>query len=247
MKIPFKSTTAISLALVFCAIAGCAEAGQTQEPANKAEVEAIVKNYLLENPEIIKEALILLQEKEDRQSIQAVASQLREDNRDFSVGPKDAKVTIVEFFDYNCSYCKKSTGWVQDVIKNHPDDVRVVFKELPILDRRTRTSRNAAKAALAAKKQGKYLEMHVALMNSAVLSDDFIAKKAEELGMDVEKLKADMEDTAYDIQLETALNLANKIPGLTGTPFFVINDEFLASGNTRALQVMLDNALNENS
>ena len=243
MRALFKSTTAVTLALVLASLAGCAEAGQT----SKADVEKIVKEYLLENPEIIREALVVLQEREDQQSIINVAKELRNDPRDFSIGPADAKVTMVEFFDYNCTYCKKSTGWIQDVIKKHPKDVRVVFKELPILDGRTRTSRNAAKAAMAAQKQGKYMEMHLALMDSSVLSKDFINKTAKKLELDMDKFEADLKDKANDAQLESALILANRIPGLTGTPFFVINDEFLASGNTRALQLMLDNALKESS
>lgn len=241
---PFsKTATAITLALALSSLSGCAQAG----PADKAEVEKIVKEYLLENPEIIREALVVLQEREDKASITNVAKELRNDPRDFSIGPKDAKVTMVEFFDYNCTYCKKSTDWIQQVIKKHPNDVRVVFKELPILDGRTRTSRNAAKAAMAAQKQGKYFEMHLALMDSSVLSKDFINKTAKKLGLDMVKFEADMKDKANDAQLESALILANRIPGLTGTPFFVINDEFLASGNTNALQVMLDKALKEAS
>jgi protein-disulfide isomerase len=243
MRALYKTTTALTLALVLSSLSGCAEAG----PADRVEVEKIVKEYLLENPEIIREALVVLQEREDRQSIANVAKELRNDPRDFSVGPADAKVTMVEFFDYNCTYCKKSTNWVQQVMKKHPKDVRIVFKELPILDGRTRTSRNAAKAAMAAQKQGKYLEMHLALMDSSVLSKDFINKTAKKLELDMTKFEADMKDRANDEQLESALILANRIPGLTGTPFFVINDEFLASGNTRALQIMLDNALKESS
>jgi len=243
MRALYKSTTAVTLAFVLSSLSGCAQAG----PADKAEVEKIVKEYLLENPEIIREALVVLQEREDRQSIVNVAKELREDPRDFAVGPKDAKITMVEFFDYNCTYCKSSTKWVQEVMKKHPKDVRIIFKELPILDGRTRTSRNAAKAAMAAQKQGKYLEMHLALMNSSVLSKDFITKTAKKLELDMAKFEKDMKDKANDAQLESALVLANRIPGLTGTPFFVINDEYLASGNTRALQAMLDKALKEAS
>jgi len=247
MSIHFKSASSIAIALMFATLSGCAEAGQANSPANKAEIETIVKEYILENPEIIREALVLLQEKEDRQSILAVAQSLRHDERDFSVGPKDAKVTLVEFFDYNCTFCKKSTDWVQKVIKEHPKDVRVVFKELPILEGRTKTSRNAAKAAMAAQRQGKYMEMHLALMDGKLLSDEFIRKTAKKLGLDMKKFEADLKDENLDEQLEAALFLANQIPGLTGTPFFVINEEFLASGNTRKLQGMLDEALKDKS
>ena len=247
MSKTFKTSTIFSLALGFSALAGCAEAGQAQAPADKEQIEKIVKDYILENPEIVREALVLLQEKEDRQSILVVADELRNDKRDFSIGPKDAKVTLVEFFDYNCTYCKKSTDWLQNVIKKHPKDVRVVFKELPILEGRTKTSRNAAKAAMAAQRQGKYLEMHWALMDGRLLTDDFIRKTAKKLELNMEQFEADMKDKELDKQLEASLFLANRIPGLTGTPFFVINEEFLASGNTLKLQDMLDKALKEKS
>lgn len=240
-----KTITILASALLFASMAGCAEAGQKTEPANQAEIENIVRAYLLENPEVIEEALVLLDERRDRESIVAVAKELRQDKRDFSVGPKDAKVTMVEFFDYNCAFCKQSTAWVQSVIKKHPNDVRVVFKELPILERRTQTSRNASKAALAAKKQGKYMEMHLALMDGTALSEKFITASAVKIGLNMTQFKKDMADPKLDEKLEDDMYLASRIPGLTGTPFFVINDKFLASGNTDALQSLLEEALTQ--
>jgi len=245
MLTKLKITTVITSVLLFSTIAGCAEARQKTEPSNQAEIEQIIRAYLLENPEVIEEALILLDARRDRDSILAVANELHKDKRDFSVGPKNAKVTMVEFFDYNCSYCKQSTAWVQNVMKKYPDDVRIVFKELPILERRTKTSRNAAKAALAAHKQGKYMEMHLALMDGTALNEKFITSAAVKIGLNLEKFNADMADPALDEQLEDGMYLASRIPGLTGTPFFVINDKFLASGNTAALQAMLDEALSQ--
>jgi len=97
---------------------------------------------------------------------------LYEDPRDSYIGQKDAKVTIIEFFDYNCGFCKKSAGWVEKVIKTYPKDVKIIFKELPILDSRTKTSKIAAKAAIAANKQGKFAEIHFALMNERSISED---------------------------------------------------------------------------
>ena len=238
----FKTASALALSLGFLAMTGGANAGPAKAHTTK-EIETIVKDYLLKNPEVIREALILLDEKEDRESIQAVDQLLRHDVRDYSIGSKKAKVTMVEFFDYNCTFCKRSTGWVQDVMAKYPKDVRVVFKELPILERRTKTSRNAAKAALAAKKQGKYSEMHFALMDANNLSDDFIAATAKKIGLNMRKFNADLKDKALDDQLEDAMFLAGQIPGLTGTPFFTINNKFLASGDTVALQKMLDEAL----
>lgn len=244
-----KITSLLASTLFFTSLAGCAEAGQKSEQtldlADKVAVEKVVREYLLENPEVIEEALALLDERRDRKSIVAVANELRKDKRDFSIGPKNAKVTIVEFFDYNCSFCKESTAWMQSVIKEHPKDVRVVFKELPILDRRTRTSRNAAKAAMAAHKQGKYMEMHLALMAGTDLNEKFITSTAVKVGLNLKDFEADMANPKLDEQLEDGMFLASRIPGLTGTPFFVINDKFLASGNTDVLQALLDDALSQ--
>jgi len=240
-----KTTTILTTVLLLSYTAGCAEAGQSDAPTNKAEVEQIIRAYLLENPEIIEEALVLLDERRDRDSIIAVTNELHKDKRDFSIGPENATVMLVEFFDYNCAFCKQSTAWVQSVMKNYPDDVRIVFKELPILERRTQTSRNAAKAALAAHKQGKYMEMHLALMDGTALNSKFITSVAVKIGLNLKKFNADLADSDLDEQLEDALYLASRIPGLTGTPFFIINDKFLASGNTDALQAMLDEALSQ--
>ncbi len=239
----FKSASITTLTLLLPITVSCAQADEPATSLSQVQIEKIVKSYLLENPEIIREALILLDEKEDRQSIQAVAKELRHDNRDYSIGSKNAKVTIVEFFDYNCGFCKKSTPWVQEIMAKYPKDIRVVFKELPILDRRTQTSRNAAKAAIAAHKQGKYAEMHFALMEGTGLSKNFIAAAAKRIGLNMKKFEADMQNADVDAQLEDNMYLASRIPGLTGTPFFVINDKFLASGNTEVLQAMLDEAL----
>jgi len=245
MPIKLKPAVALSALMMFLPLASCADAQQRSTPANKGEIETIVKEYLLENPEIIREALIILREKEERQSILAVKNELRNDKRDYSVGPKNAKVIVIEFYDYNCAFCKQSTDWVQRIVKKYPDDVRVVFKELPILDRRTGTSRNAAKAALAAGRQGKFTEMHFVLMDGTALSEKFINSEAVKLGLDMKKFKKDMASDALDEQLEDAMILANQIPGLTGTPFFIINEKFLASGDAVKLQAMLNEALAE--
>ena len=189
----FFTVTAISIALL--AVSGCAQAGQN---IDTAEVEQIIKSYLLKNPEIIREAMIELQSKEDRAALTNVKDALYNDPRDVSIGPKDAKVTLIEFFDYNCGYCKSSSAWLKGVIDKYPDDVRVVFKELPILESRTKTSKNAAKAALAAARQGKYTTMHFSLMAERSLSADRVLKIAEKAELDMDKLKEDMTDPQLD-------------------------------------------------
>ena len=240
-----KFMTATAIALALFAVSGCAQAESKGRDMKRADVENIIKEYLMENPEILREALIELDKKEDRAALAAVSDALFKDPRDVSIGPKDAEVTIVEFFDYNCGYCKQSSEWLEGVMDKYPDDVRVVFKELPILDGRTKTSRNAAKAALAAARQGKYRTVHFSLMNERSLTKERVLAIAEKAGLDMDKLKKDMEDKELDRQIEDGLLLANRIPSLTGTPFFVINDDFIAGADKRKLDAMLQKALKE--
>ena len=245
----YMTNTAISLIFISLLGAGCAQAQNSPE-LNTAQVEAIVKDYLLENPEIIREALIKLQEKEELQKqqdskdiLRLAADEIYNDPRDMSLGPKNAKVTIVEFFDYNCGFCKKSTGWVKDVLKENPDDVRFVFKELPILDARNKTSRNAAKAALAAGRQGEYETMHFMLMSERGLTAERVRSMAEKAKLDMDKFDKDMLDPALDKHIDDTIRLAQRIPSLTGTPFFIIGDEYVPGANTEILQEMLKKAL----
>ena len=231
-----------SIAALGIMTASCAEAGPTTN-LTKAEIETLVKEYLLENPEVIRDAIIKLQEKElaqeqesYRESIISAKDSLENDPRDPVIGPKNAKVTIVEFFDYNCGFCKRATPWVEEAVKEYGDDIRVVFKELPILDDRTRTSRLASRAALAAQRQGKYSEMHFELMKQQRLSGDIIRETAEKIGLDMRKYEADLADATIDQHINDTLQLADRLPALTGTPFFVIGDEYISGANTTRLE-----------
>ena len=238
-----------SIAAIGFMTASCAEAGPTTT-MSKSEIETLVKNYILENPEIIRDAIIKLQEKEVvqeqelyRESIASAKDALENDPRDASIGANDAKVTIVEFFDYNCGFCKRATPWVEDAMEKYGDDVRIVFKELPILDDRTKTSRIASRAALAADKQGKYSEMHFALMSEKRLSGDIIRKTAEKIGLDMNRYDADLADPTIDQHINDTLQLANRLPALTGTPFFVVGDEYVSGADTSRLEQLVSAAL----
>jgi protein-disulfide isomerase len=236
----YLTVTALSLSLL--AFAGCAQAGSGPD-MKRADVEKIIQEYLMENPELLREALIELERKEDMAALNSVRDALEKDPRDVAIGPKDAKVTIVEFFDYNCGYCKKSTEWVREVMQEHPDDVRVIFKELPILERGTRTSKNAAKTALAAARQGKYSTMHFSLMKERSLTKERVEMIAKKPGLDMDKLRKDMEDEAIEEHIQDNMILANRIPAMTGTPFFVIGDQYLAGADVDRLEEMLETAL----
>lgn len=243
---PFLIT---SIAAVGLMTASCAKA-EPSSTMSKSEIEALVKDYILENPEIIRDAIIKLQEKEalqeqeiHRESIVSAKDALENDPRDAVIGPADAKVTIVEFFDYNCGFCKRATPWVEDVEEKYGNDVRIVFKELPILDDRTRTSRLASRAALAADKQGKYKEMHFALMNQKRLSGEIIRKTAEEVGLDMNRYDADLADPTIDQHINDTLQLANRLPALTGTPFFIVGGEYVSGADTDRLEQLVEAGL----
>jgi len=243
---PYLLTSVMAISLM---TASCAQADQSST-MSKSEIEILVKEYILENPEIIRDAIIKLQEKEAlqeqeiyRESIASAKEALENDPRDASIGPDDAKVTIVEFFDYNCGFCKRATPWVEEAVDKYGDDVRVVFKELPILDDRTKTSRIAARAALAADKQSKYAEMHFALMGKPRLSGEIVRKTAEEIGLDMRRYEADLADPTIDQHINDTLQLADRLPALTGTPFFVVGDEYVSGADTDRLEQLVEAGL----
>lgn len=244
MKHFLRTAAAVSI----LGLAACAQAGPGD--VSKAEVEEIIRAYLLENPEIIREALVELEKKsaqeEVQESIDAIADlsdQIFRDPRDYSIGPKDAKIQLVEFFDYNCGFCKRSTDWMEETIAKYPDDVRVVFKELPVLTGAEGTSHTAARAALASARQGKYKKMHFALMGERSINEARILEIGKNLGLNVEQLERDMADPAIARQIQDNLSISERIPALTGTPFFILNDEFVSGANLPKLDSLMAAAL----
>lgn len=244
MKQFLKTFAAVSV----LGLAACSQAGA--KDMSKAEVEQIVRSYILENPEIIREALVALEQKdaqaEQQETLDAIADlsdQIFRDPRDYSVGPADAKVQLVEFFDYNCGFCKRSTDWVEATMAKYPDDVRVVFKEMPVLTGRDGTSYMAARAALAAARQGEYRKMHFAMMDERSINEKRVLEIAANLGLNVDQLEKDMKDAAIDRQITDTLDIGRRIPALTGTPFFIINDQFVSGANMARLDELLEEAL----
>ncbi len=197
--------------------------------AQTNELHNIIREYLLENPALLNEMIAKLQAAERdeqneraREAIASNAKQLFHNADDVVVGNPDGNVTMVEFFDYNCGYCKRS---VADLLRLTEEDknLRVVMKEFPIL---SEGSMIASRAALASRKQGKYWEFHLAMMaaSGAIDSEAKIMSIASETGLDVAKLKADM--TIHAGAIEKSINanraLAQSI-GINGTPAFVID------------------------
>lgn len=233
-----KHFVKVSVAALALSLAACTQADASGDMDRK-QVESIIQEYLMEHPEIIREAMIALNDKEEAAAMARVKKDIYNDKRDVVIGPDDAKVTIVEFFDYNCGFCKKSTDWLMTSMEKNPKDIRVIFKELPLLDGRTRTSRNAAKAALAAGKQGKYAEMHVALMTERSLTKERIDAIAEKIGLNMKLFEQDVNDPEVVTLIEDNLTLAQNIPMFGGTPFFLINDQHISGANTDRLEAIL--------
>lgn len=237
---------AASFGLTACAPA---DEPRAEDSLDREAIEQIVRTYLLENPEVVEEALIELQrrarEREARaldDAIAANAARMFEDSRDPVIGPADAPVTVVEFFDYRCSFCMITNDWVQNTIANHGDEVRVVFKEFPI---RGAESVESARASLAVWKTQPdvYLAFHSGLMTAnGPLPTERIDEIAAEAGVDVPTMRAAMQDEAIVDHLDDVRELA-RIIGITGTPFFIIGDEVIPGADLAGMQRALDDAL----
>jgi len=245
-------TRTFSMALAATAIAltpACAQ-GQV-DTADKEAVEKIVYEYIMENPEIIEEALVALSEKRDAEEA-ALALAAIADNQDalinnpadYSVGPADAPVTVVEFFDYRCGFCKRSAEWATELPAQYDNQVRVVFKEFPIL---STESEKAALAAIAAGKQDKYIEMHMALMeldNGSGFGPEQIDAAAESVGVDVTRMRADMKSIDVQKTVADAKSLARSL-NITGTPNFIVGTEMVSGADVQQVEAMIEAALAE--
>jgi protein-disulfide isomerase len=198
--------------------------------ADQARLERTVRDYLTKNPDILVE---MTNELDKRQAAEQNAQQKKaiSENADaifrspvsHVAGNPNGDVNLVEFFDYNCGYCRKA---MPDVVKlvNQDGKIRLVLKELPIFGD---DSEAAAKLALASNKQGKYFEMHQKLFSEPGQADkDKALRVAKELGLDVDQLQKDADDPDIKKALDEAKDLAQKL-NLQGTPLYLIGDRVL--------------------
>ncbi len=203
---------------------GAAGSGQFNPDQTKA-IEQIVKDYLLKNPEILIE---VGKELENRQTLAQAAEHQKfiVQNKDaifaaptdFVLGDPKGDITVVEFFDYNCGWCKRAVDELTKLSKADPK-LKIVLKEFPIFGE---NSVIAAKAAMAAQKQEKYWDFHVALMKERQVTKDNVFTIAQKVGLDVEKLKAEMADPAYDAAIKSTSAIAQSL-GIEGTPGFIVD------------------------
>lgn len=207
--------------------------------AQKKQFEKVIHDYLVSNPEVLMEASQALQQKQQdsmqqqaQSAIQQNADKLLNGGLTVAGNPK-GNVTLVEFFDYQCVHCKKMAPVVSDLIKQNPN-LRVIYKEFPIFGK---SSDTASRVAMAAAMQGKYMAMHEALIKqTGRLNEQLIMDSAKSAGLNVEKLKADMDSKAVTDALEATRQLAEQMH-LMGTPAFVVlstPDGKLKAGTTPA-------------
>jgi protein-disulfide isomerase len=188
-------------------------------------IENIVHQYLLQHPEVVVEAIRAYQAQQEREEAererQAIARYIDELERDPNShvgGNPDGDVTMVEFFDYRCTYCKRVMKSLKE-LRGTDDQLRMVYKEFPVLGP---DSVQASRAAVASRAQGKYQQYHDALMATrGKLSREVVLQIALEVGLDVERLAADMESPEVGAVIEANYALAKTL-GINATPTFVI-------------------------
>ncbi len=190
---------------------------------DKNEIEKIIKNFIINNPELIKDVLTNLSEKENLQEKLAGMKLLKDDKNDPFFGNPNGKKIIYEFSDYNCGYCKKIFFDLLS-ISNEDKDVKVVVKEFPIL---AESSIISAKAGIAAHLQKRFNVFHENLMtHRGRLDSEIISKIAENSGIDLSLLLLDMEDKKID-QIIMKNRKTAKILGIRGTPAIIIGDKII--------------------
>lgn len=209
--------------------------------AQRKEVEGIIKEYLLGNPEVMMEVQNALEAKMEKIQSERTALAIKQHATEIFrpagspvVGNAKGDVTVIEFFDYNCPYCKKAFHEVAELVEKDKQ-VKLIMKEFPIL---SKGSEEAAKVALAAKMQGKYWEFHRAMQETQGQTNEASALRvAEKLGLDMARLRKDMASPDVKKEIDDTRALAQKL-GIQGTPHFLVGDRVIPGAPENLLEQM---------
>lgn len=218
-----------------------AEDTTTFTPRQQQAIEAIMKNYLVRNPEIFIEVQGALEKKMAEQEAERTKTMVTAHAKEIYRAPNapvagnpDGDITVVEFFDYNCGYCKRGFSEIAKLVEKDKN-VRVVFKEFPIL---SEGSAQAARVALASRMQGKYWEVHRDLIQAKGAVNEAVALKvAEKHGLDMEKLKTDMNSPEVKAEIDRVKKLADDL-GINGTPHFLVGDKAIGGAPENLYDVL---------
>ena len=216
------ATASDETASVANAEAGSALAAAGMNAADRKATEAVVRAYILEHPEIITEAVEILQRREVATRLGAAKGALTKPFPGAEAGNPKGDVTMVEFTDYNCGYCRSSMADVDRLLASD-GNIRLIYREVPIL---IQTSRDAALWALAAAKQGKHKAFHKAMFSGGRPDAQTIRVAATKAGLDVAAAQKFTASTEAKAELEQNLEMMQQV-GFNGTPTFIIGDQIL--------------------
>lgn len=194
-----------------------------RSPSDRAEVESIVRTYILEHPEILPEAMNNLQRNQGRAQLAQVKVPVRQAFPGAVLGNPRGSVTLVEFTDYACGYCRNSVADVDALARANPD-LKIVIRELPIISPH---SAAAAKMALAAAEQGKYAQFHQAMFAAGQLDPATIEAAGRSAGLDMERAGKVAASAPVAEELDRNMALAQKL-GFGGTPSWVAGNELIS-------------------
>ncbi|KPH57496.1 DSBA oxidoreductase [Novosphingobium sp. ST904] len=205
-------------------IAGCvALVGVGGWFGGRPAIEKIVHDYILEHPEILPQAMENLQRKQASQQLAGVRQNVETPFPGAVLGNPQGKVTLVEFTDYACGYCRRSLPDVAQLLKKNPD-LRIVVRELPIIGPE---SPAAAKMALAAAEQGKYSQFHDAMFAMGQVDAQSIEAAARQAGLDLERARKVAAGPAVEQELSRNLEIASRL-GFSGTPSWVAGERLIS-------------------
>ncbi len=232
---PFrKRLQGVALAMaVLAGLAVPAPAKAELSAAQRTEIEGVIKDYLMKNPDVIREVLVEMERKQkaDEESARSkavtdLAPQLFNSTRQAVLGNPNGKITLVEFFDYNCGYCKKALDDVAKLVKAEPE-LRLVIKDFPVLGPGSVEAAEVATAMRNQAKGDKYWQYHTKLMQTrGQIGKTQALAVAKEMGADMDKLAKDVANPETRASLQEVMALADKLQ-LSGTPTFVLGDEVI--------------------
>jgi protein-disulfide isomerase len=232
MKIDMVPLAALPLAIALAAWAPAPARAQSFAPDQRGEIEKIVREYLLSHPEVLQDAMAELEKRQTAEDAQKHLAAIKDNAtaifsspRQVNLGNLQGDVTMVEFFDYNCAFCKRAMSDMLDLMKNDPK-LKVVLKEFPVLGE---GSLQAAQVAVAVRMQDKtgkkYLDFHTKLLGGRGPADKARALAvAKEVGLDMARIDKDLLGDEVKQTLEENLKLAEGL-GLNGTPSYVFPAE----------------------
>jgi protein-disulfide isomerase len=233
MKLDLRPFAAALFAILIAVPAAAPARAQSFTGDQRGEIERIVREYLLSHPELLQEVMSELEKRQavaeaekHRTAVKQYSEVIFSSPRQVTLGNAQGDVTVVEFFDYNCGYCKRAMSDMLDLMKNDAK-LKFVLKEFPVLGEGSMQAAQVAAAVRMQDKSGgkKYLEFHQKLLTGRGQADKARALAvAKEIGLDVARIEKDMAGDEVKAQLEESFKLAEAL-GLNGTPSYVVGND----------------------